>query len=56
MKPNNYRVRIVIYDNVSSDPENPEIMADEPLYGEDELSIVAANVMRQLRRHIETDS
>ncbi len=51
-----YRVRILIYDNVNTSVDNPEITADEPLYGEDELSIVASNVMRQLRRHIETDS
>jgi hypothetical protein len=50
-----YRVRIVIYDNVNMTPENPQIMADEPLYGDDELSMVASNVMRQLRRHTETE-
>jgi hypothetical protein len=54
--PAKYRVRIVIYDNVNTTPENPEVMADEPLYGDEELSMVARNAYRNLRRHIETDT
>jgi hypothetical protein len=53
---NDYRVRIVIYDNVNTTPDNPEIQADEPCYGPDELEVVAANVARQFRRHIETNT
>jgi hypothetical protein len=52
----NYRVRIAIYDNVNARPDNPQIVADEPLYGGEQLSMIAGDVMRQLRRHIETDT
>jgi hypothetical protein len=50
-----YRVRIVIYDNVNTTPENPDIQADEPLHGEDELAIVAARVGRQFRKKQEAE-
>jgi hypothetical protein len=53
---NTYRVRIVIYDNVNSTPDNSPFMADEPFFGEDETSMVLHNLIRNLRRHIETDS
>jgi hypothetical protein len=51
----NYRVRIVIYDNVNSTPENPEFKSDEPFYGEDEMSVQAYSLARQFRRKNEAE-
>jgi hypothetical protein len=46
---------MVIYDGVNTTPENPDLVVDEPFYGEDEIIIVAARAARQFRRHVETE-
>jgi hypothetical protein len=50
-----YRVKIVVYDNVNTTPDNPEFTEDEPFYGEDELVMMAHRIGRNIRRHIETE-
>jgi len=54
-EPNKYYVKMVIYDNVNTNPDAPEVWLDEPFYGPDEIEIQARNLARQLRRKLEAE-
>jgi hypothetical protein len=53
---NGYRIKIVVYDNISSTPDNPLLKADEPAYSPADTALTVNNLYRRLRRLIETGS